>query len=61
LPPTGTSRHDGEQEKEALVNLVQLTPQGLAEATKRRYGSTSTPDARPRPSSTARRRPSGPA
>jgi len=33
LPPC-SSRHDGEQEKEALVNLVQLTPQGLAEATK---------------------------
>jgi len=51
----------GEPEREALVNLVQLTPQGWPRWARRRCGSTSTPARRPRPSSPVRRRPGGPA
>ena len=49
----------GEHEKEALVNAVRPTPQGLAEASTEALRSTGTRDA-PRPSLAARRQRSGP-
>jgi hypothetical protein len=49
----------GEHEKEALVNAVRPTPQGLAEASTEALRSTGTPDA-PRPSLADLRQRSGP-